>query len=222
MLKQENIKSNILGQSFYQHATVDVGLQILGCLLRHRTDEGVIAGKIVEVEVYLGPKDPASHAYIGLTKRTRIFWQGTGIAYIYFIYGMHLCFNVIAHTGKEVGGILVRALEPVEGIDLMEKKRHVKALTALTSGPGKLTQALAITLEDNGRDLTKGDLNLVSFSVPSAISVTTRIGISKAREMPLRFLEIGNPHVSRTKVKQFFTGNRSEVKRYLKKQIFTA
>jgi DNA-3-methyladenine glycosylase len=212
----------ILQHSFYQRPTADVAIEMLGCILKHDTPEGVISGKIVEVEAYLGPKDPASHASIGLTGRTKIFWQGTGIAYVYFIYGMHLCFNVIAHTGDQVGGVLVRALEPLEGVELMGKKRYTTTISNLTSGPGKVTQALAITLADNGRDLTKGHLSLVSFSVPSAIGVTPRIGISKAREMPLRFFELENPHVSKNRVKQSFAGSPADVRRFLGKEPFTA
>ena len=204
-----------LPRRFYERPTILVALDLLGCTLRHKTRAGIISGRIVEVEAYLGQSDPASHAFIGRTERTKIFWQGAGIAYIYFIYGMYLCFNVITRSAGDVGGVLVRALEPMEGTPLMQKNRGTEEITALTSGPGKLTRALAITLTDNGRDVTRGDLTVVPGSAPSRITVAGRVGISRAKEAPLRFYQSGSIYVSRAATRIRFAGNRAEAEAFL-------
>ena len=110
-----------LSRRFYERPALTVALDLLGCLLVHQTPAGTISGRIVEVEAYLGRDDPASHAFAGPKGRAQIFWRGAGVAYVYFIYGMHLCFNVTIRAGTEVGGVLVRALEPVSGVDLMQQ-----------------------------------------------------------------------------------------------------
>jgi DNA-3-methyladenine glycosylase len=207
----------VLSRIFYERPTALVALDLMGCLLCHLTPDGLTAGRIVEVEAYLGPGDPASHAARNPSGRARIFWQGAGKAYIYFIYGAHLCFNIITHDGKDVGGVLVRALEPEQGIDIMRRNRAIEDLHKLTSGPGKLTRALGITLVDNGRDITHGGLFITLYHPPSEVTVTSRIGISKAVEAPLRFYESRSPFVSRGKAQVFFTGSVIAAREFLRR-----
>ncbi|MCK4325847.1 DNA-3-methyladenine glycosylase [bacterium] len=188
----------ILRRSFYQRDTVTVARQLLGKLLAHHTSEGITSGKIVEVEAYLGENDPGSHASRGITPRNKIMFGKPGLAYVYFIYGSHFLFNVVTEPEGRAGAVLIRALEPVEGIRLTQKRRGFQSLRSLTNGPGKLTQALEITKEQNGSDLTKGNLKILNkgkekFDIVSS----TRIGIKKGSEANLRFYITGNRFVSK-------------------------
>jgi DNA-3-methyladenine glycosylase len=214
-MKTNSGGEKVLSRIFYERPTALVALDLMGCLLCHLTPDGLTAGRIVEVEAYLGPGDPASHAARNPSGRARIFWQGAGIAYIYFIYGAHLCSNVITHDGEDVGGVLVRALEPEDGIDIMRRNRGIEDLHKLTSGPGKLAQAMGITLSDNGRDVTSGELFIARSHPPREVTITSRIGISKAVEAPLRLFESRNPFVSRGKTQVFFTGSVSAAGKFL-------
>jgi DNA-3-methyladenine glycosylase len=186
----------ILPRSFYCRATVDVARDLLGKVLVH----GPTAGIIVETEAYLGGDDLASHSAAGITDRTRVIFGPPGHAYVYLSYGMHDCMNIVAEPAGKPGCVLVRALEPIEGLDAMRSRRP-KARTDrdLASGPGKLTRALGITRKHTGVDMTKGDLVVMSppAGPPFEIAVTPRIGITKCAELPLRFLIRGNKFVSR-------------------------
>jgi DNA-3-methyladenine glycosylase len=161
---------------------------------------GETAGRIVETEAYLGGDDLASHSARGITNRTRVIFGPPGHAYVYFIYGMYECLNIVAEPEGKAGCVLIRALEPVAGIEMMRKRRPTaKSVHDLASGPGKLTLAMAITRAQNGADLTRGSL-VVRQPVEEPefeIKVTPRIGISKCADLPLRFLIAGNPSVSR-------------------------
>jgi DNA-3-methyladenine glycosylase len=195
----------ILPQAFYSQDTVSVARALLGCYLVHLEGEQWTAGRIVETEAYL-TGDPASHAFRGKTKRAAVMFGPPGYAYVYLIYGLHTCLNVV--TGPEGQGeaVLFRALEPVQGVATMQSRRRTSRPTLLCSGPARLTQAFAITLALNGRPLFQGDYQLWSAgsfpSVPpledSSIIQTTRIGISKAVDLPLRFYVKNNPFVSRS------------------------
>jgi DNA-3-methyladenine glycosylase len=164
-----------------------------------------LAARIVEVEAYLGEKDPASHAAAGNTARTSVLFGPPGFAYVYFIYGTHYCLNVSCEREGKAGGVLFRALEPLLGIEEMAAARGVELqsprdLAKLTSGPGRLAQAFGITrTRDNGCDLTSAQSSLWigddGFR-SSKIIVTPRIGITKAAERPLRYLLEGNRFVS--------------------------
>jgi len=186
----------ILPRRFYERPTVEVARELLGKVLRHEETAGII----VETEAYLGGDDLASHSAAGITNRTRVIFGPGGHAYVYLSYGMHECMNIVAEGDGRPGCVLIRALEPIEGLDVM-RARRVKARTErdLASGPGKLTQALAITRRHSGADMTKGDLVVVS--PPKAprfdIEVTKRIGITKCADLPLRFFVAGNKFVSR-------------------------
>lgn len=176
-----------LPRSFYARPTVEVARDLLGHTLIH----GQTSGRIIEVEAYpgtyLGTGDLAAHSSRGITNRTRVIFGPPGHAYIYLIYGMYQCLNVVTEPDGTPGCVLIRALEPLTGLDVMRQRR---GRLDLASGPGKLTQALAITPALNTTDLTRGPLRIVA-STPSAtrpILVTPRIGIRHCADWPLRFL----------------------------------
>ncbi|MCP8322706.1 MAG: DNA-3-methyladenine glycosylase [Candidatus Methylarchaceae archaeon HK02M2] len=190
----------ILDRAFYEKETVTAAKDLLGKILVKRTSKGNIIGRIVEVEAYRGSDDPASHAYRGKTDRNYLMFGNGGHAYIYFIYGNHYCFNVTAKIGDDPGAVLVRALEPIEGINLMQMNRQVKDMKSLTDGPGKLTKAMNITMRHNGADLTKGEelflcepKEIENFTIVS----TKRIGIRSGIDKLWRFYIKDNMFVSR-------------------------
>lgn len=186
----------ILRRSFYERPTVEVARDLLGKVLVH----GPTAGIIVETEAYIGGDDLASHSARGITPRTRVIFGAPGHAYVYFIYGMYECLNIVAEPAGKAGCVLIRALEPVEGMDLMRKRRpQARKMEDLASGPGKLTLALGITRAQYGVDMTKGSLVVrESHGAAFRIDVTPRVGIRQCADLPLRFLIHGNRFVSRT------------------------
>ncbi|MCC7566036.1 MAG: DNA-3-methyladenine glycosylase [Methanomicrobiaceae archaeon] len=191
----------ILSPSFYRRDTVTVAKDLLGCFLVHAEDGRTAIGRIVEDEAYVRD-DPAAHSFRGKTKRNSAMFGPAGHAYIYRIYGLHTCVNVV--TGPEGMGeaVLIRALEPVFGIDLMQERRGTADPASLCSGPGKLAQALGITMDLNNTSLVDGPLQVWSQDSlpgyrPGEIVQTTRIGITKAADLPLRFYLKGNGFVSR-------------------------
>lgn len=184
-----------------------VGRRLLGKLLIRRPDaeeEEVAVGRIVEVEAYFGSGDPAAHAAAGKTDRNAVIFGPPGHAYVYFIYGMHYCLNVSCEPEGQAGCILIRALEPVSGLATMARRRKLAAsvnLRLLTSGPGRLCQAMAITrAAHNGIDLIGASSALMlaqdGFS-PARIDTTPRIGIRHAVDRPLRFTLQGNRFLSK-------------------------
>jgi len=186
----------ILPRSFYARHTVDVARDLLGKVLVH----GETAGRIVETEAYLGGDDLAAHSARGITNRTRVIFGAPGHAYVYFIYGMYECLNLVAEPDGIPGCVLIRALEPVAGIDLMRERRpKAHSVRGLASGPGRLTLAMGITRAQNGADVTRGDLVVrrPRRAPPVEIAVTPRIGITQCADLPLRFLIAGNSFVSR-------------------------
>ncbi|HEY4827519.1 MAG TPA: DNA-3-methyladenine glycosylase [Solirubrobacteraceae bacterium] len=181
--------------AFYKRPVLDVARDLIGCVVSHEGSAGVI----VETEAY-HDSEPASHAYVGLTERNRVLFGPPGRAYLYLSYGIHTCLNAVCETDGVGAAVLIRALEPVEGIELMRERRGLERLEDLCSGPGKLTQALAIGLDLNGSDLIRGPIVIASRprawrDVP--ISVDRRIGITKAAELPWRFTATGSRFVSR-------------------------
>jgi len=197
-----------LSRSFYDRDPRLVGPDLLGKILVRKQGRKLIIGRIVEVEAYLGADDPAAHASIGKTARNAVLFGPPGHAYVYFIYGNHYCLNVSCLPDGVPGGILFRAVEPIEGIQEMFKLRRVAEdsdLRRLTSGPGRLAAAFGITRErDNGKDLTDSlsDLHIADDgSDPPRVLITKRVGITKAADMPLRYIVAGNRFVSgRTKL----------------------
>lgn len=193
----------VLSRSFYERAPDIVAQALLGKVIVREWKGERLAGRIVEVEAYFGEKDPAAHAYIGRTARNAVLFGPPGVAYVYFIYGMYYCLNVSCEPDGLAGCILIRALEPVEGLATMAKLRKLPPSPKpqlLTSGPGRLCQALHITREThNGLDVTKlsSDLRIEDDGYePENIRVTPRIGIRQAAELPARFLIDKNKFVS--------------------------
>lgn len=187
----------MLPGSFFEDKKVEeLANALLGCELVHRTKEGTTAGIIVETESY-HETDEASHSYNGQSKRTAVMFGPPGHAYIYFTYGMHYCFNVVAE-GEGVGaGVLIRALEPTKGMEIMKKRRRQDDLHNLCNGPAKLVQAMGITKADYGKPLYKGNLYIAGSKIKDfKIVFGPRVGISKAQEKPWRFWVENNPFVS--------------------------
>jgi len=171
---------------------------LLGRILFSRTPDGLLAGRIVETEAYTGETDPASHAFRGRTARNGIMFGPAGHAYVYFSYGMHHCLNVTADRSGTPGAVLLRALEPLAGIDLMRARGDHGPEVRLLSGPGKIGRAFGLTLQDNGCDFTRGPLGIAAGTPPRAheIAVSRRVGISRAVELPYRFSVVGSRSVS--------------------------
>src|SRR5208337_2580672 len=201
-------RAPILSREFFNRDPVTVGRELLGKLLIRREGRRLLAGRIVEDEAYLGAHDPAAHAYSGLTPRNAVLFGPPGHAYVYFIYGNHYCLNVSCMPEGLGEGVLLRAMEPVFGLEAMALARGLELpasprttqLRLLSSGPGRMSEALSITrARDNGKDLTsrRSDLWFADDGYrPERIVATPRIGIKKAVEQPLRFVIAGNPFVS--------------------------
>ena len=201
-------QAKILSPDFYNRDPVTVGRELLGKLLIRREGRVLLAGRIVEDEAYLGAEDPAAHAYAGRTPRNAVLFGPPGHAYVYFIYGNHYCLNVSCMPEGNAGGVLLRAMEPVFGLEAMARARRLELTDAarpaqlrlISSGPGRMSQALGITrLRDNDKDLTApaSDLWFADDGYqPERIAATPRVGITKAVEQPLRFVIAGNPLVS--------------------------
>ena len=194
-------RGRILPASFYARETEIVAREMLGTVLECRTDDGIASGIVVETEAYLGEHDLACHAVVGRTARTAHLYGPPGIAYVYFIYGMYWCFNAVTREEGLPSAVLVRALEPLDGIELMYKRRpRTKHTADLTNGPGKLCAALGITGAMNGLSLRRKPI-VIREGEPVAegdIAVTARIGIAPARsaDWPLRWVVKHNRFVS--------------------------
>jgi DNA-3-methyladenine glycosylase len=189
-----------LDLGFYDRPVLEVARDLIGCTVVH----GETSGVIVEAEAY-HHSEPASHAYVGVTPRTATLFGPPGRAYVYRAYGIHACLNAVCEPEGVGAAVLIRALEPVSGIELMRERRGVARDEDLSSGPGKLTQALGITLEMNGTSLLGG--GAITFGPPPAdrpapeVLAGTRIGITKAAELPWRFCAAGSRHVSSPRVR---------------------
>ena len=174
----------ILSHSFYARDTVDVARDLLGKMLVRKIGNKTISGIITETEAYRYKDDPASHSFAGLTERNKAMFGPVGIAYVYFTYGMHYCINAVARDGNyKAGAVLIRALEPKEGLHFMIRQRKTNEISNLTNGPAKLTQALQITKKQYGEDLTKQSSLFVTDGIEiieSNIIKKPRVGIKKA------------------------------------------
>ena len=204
-------KFPILPRDFYLAPPDLVARRLLGKLLvrRYTVEAGLrtktlrLAGRIVEVEAYIGRDDPAAHTFAGKTARNEVLFGPPGFAYVYFIYGMHFCLNISCEPDGQPGGVLLRALEPVEGLETMARLRGLRSTAnprLLTSGPGRLCQALGIVREThNGIDVTSARSGLHVEDdgfTPGKIVASPRVGIRKAADRPLRFTIAGNRFVS--------------------------
>jgi DNA-3-methyladenine glycosylase len=189
-----------LQQLFYEQPTLELAKAMLGCLLVKETNQGISAGYIVETEAYKGPSDRAAHSFNNRrTARTEVMFHRSGLAYTYLMH-THCLFNVVSGGEEKPEAILIRALEPRYGIGIMKTRRGIEELKNLTNGPGKLTKALGINMEDYGCLLTDSPLYLAKGFCPENISVGTRIGIEntgEARDYPWRFWVTNNQYVSR-------------------------
>lgn len=175
-----------------------VAPQLLGMELRSHTGGVTTGGRIVEVEAYRGTEDPASHAFRGLTPRTAPMFEAGGTVYVYLSYGLHTCMNLVTGPAGQAQAVLIRALEPTQGQEAMMERRHTTQLRNLTNGPGKVGQALGLSLALSGSRLGT-ELELLPGPRPDPASIVAgpRIGIKQATELPWRFYIAGNPYVSK-------------------------
>ncbi len=188
-----------LAREFYDRDTEFVARELLGAILECRTAAGVAAGRIVETEAYLGEHDLACHAAAGRTERTAPLYGAPGIAYVYFIYGMYWCMNAVTRGEHQPSAVLIRALEPVAGIDLMRQRRaRARRPVDLTNGPGKLCLALGITGGHNWHPLQTPPLVIRrGDTVPDRdVVVSPRIGVTQCADWPLRWFVRDNPYIS--------------------------
>ncbi len=192
----------MLDRSFFRRHPAEVARDLLGKLLVRDLDGEHLVGRIVETEAYCS-EDPASHSYRGKTARNQAMFGEVGCAYVYFIHGLHYCVNATARLDTLAGGVLIRALEPVEGMATMQRLRGRERLLDLASGPAKLTQSMGIDMRLYGVDLTQyGPLYLTEPATHEDLSIlaTPRIGISKAVDVPWRFIVADNPFVSHARL----------------------
>jgi DNA-3-methyladenine glycosylase len=211
MRKEIYTKSRImkkrLNRKFYNRPTLKVAKELLGKYLVVEKDGNYVSGKIVETEAYIGPDDPASHAYRGMTPRNKVMFGDSGYAYVYLTYGMHHCLNFVTERKRFPAAVLIRALEPVEGVDLMKKRRKTDDLKNLTNGPAKLCQALGIDRALNGADLCSDIIYVedrglnrtvqARGTTPAEIISTSRIGIKEGKDKRWRFYIENNEFVSK-------------------------
>ena len=205
----------LLKSDFYDRDPRRVARDLLGKLLVRKTATGLLSGRIVETEAYLGKNDAASHSAVGRTARNAVLFGPPGYAYVYFIYGTHYCLNVSCLPDGVAGGVLFRAFEPVTGVEQMAEARGIElpkdpdqrklsVLKNISSGPGRMAEAMDITRErDNGKSFmsVKSDLRIVDDGYRvRRVTITPRIGIVKASKELLRYLIAGNPFVSGPKL----------------------
>ena len=193
--------AHVLPRSFYARPTLTVARELIGKVLVHRTPDGLASGMIVETEAYIGEDDAACHAASGPTRRNALLYGPPGMAYVYLNYGLHYLVNAVTEEAGHPAAVLIRALQPIQNVGLMTKRRGVVVDTGethrLCRGPGNLTRALAITLANNGMDLTAGSLRIEDRGLdPGKVSWGPRIGIRVATKHPWRCSVVGNRSVS--------------------------
>ncbi len=193
-----------LPEAFYARGALRVARDLLGCVLVRRLGGQILAGRIVETEAYVGPEDQACHARMGRTRRNAVMFGPPGHAYVYFIYGVHDMLNIVCAPAGRPEAVLLRALEPIEGIARMQRLRGVERPTALANGPGKLCRAFAITRRHNGADLRGPALWVArgKLELGERVARSARIGVEYAGKdaaRAWRFYVVDNPHVSRAR-----------------------
>ncbi len=210
-----------LPTSFFARDADLVARDLLGRVLVHETAHGRLAGRVVETEAYFGPPgrnpqlaqradmparlrarllregDPAAHSFVGVTERNRVMYGPPARAYVYLIYGVHECLNVTTGPSDEPQAVLLRALEPTEGVPEMARRRGRSSLRDLCSGPGKLCKALGVTRAQYGHDMTEPPLWFEAGEPAARVEATPRVGVVGAEDLPLRFVEKGSPFASR-------------------------
>jgi DNA-3-methyladenine glycosylase len=186
-----------LERDFYLQPTLNVAKGLIGKTFVFNRDGEILSGRIVETEAYIGENDPACHARFGKTKRNAIMYGIGGFTYVYFVYGMYNMLNFVTEKEGTPAAVLIRALEPLEGIDVMKKNRGCDDTLRLTSGPGKICHALGIDISDSGLDLTGDRAFVVDAGYHShKIVKTSRIGIKEGQELLWRFCEKDNRYLS--------------------------
>ncbi|MFW6438212.1 MAG: DNA-3-methyladenine glycosylase [Armatimonadota bacterium] len=189
-----------LPREFYLQPTREVARKLLGCLLLHRVDGELVGGRLVETEAYLAEDDPGCHAARGQTERNTPMFGPPGTVYVYLIYGMHLCVNIVTQREGTPEAVLLRAAEPLMGIEAMRERRSRHALKDLCSGPAKLAEAFGVTPGHNSGDVTSGELFVAAApDPPREVAVTTRIGLGEGsgEDLMLRYLVPESPWLSR-------------------------
>jgi DNA-3-methyladenine glycosylase len=190
----------MLPGGFFDRSVHDVARDLIGCTVAH----GETAGVIVETESYHAD-DEACHAYVGLTPRNEVLFGPPAHAYVYLSYGIHSLLNFVAEPEGDAAAVLIRALEPVAGIDVMRERRRVERVEELCSGPGKLTQALGVGLDLNGVSLTTGPIEVLERDMDLEVVTAPRVGITKAADLPWRFCAAGSRFVSRPRPRELVT-----------------
>jgi DNA-3-methyladenine glycosylase len=187
-----------IGRRFFERQTPRVARELVGRRLVRVIDGSRLSGTIVEAEAYRGSRDPASHAYRGRTRRTEVMFGPAGHAYVYFTMGAHYCLNITTEAEGTAGAVLLRAIEPLEGIEVMKKNRGLDDLRRLAAGPGNLTRALSIDGRLNGEDVVESEeLFLERERETREVGVSTRVGVSAGQAFRWRFYAVGNPFVSK-------------------------
>lgn len=203
MFNTENF--TILSRKFYSRPVLKVARDLLGKIIVKVESNKLLSGRIVEVEAYDGRIDQAAHSFNGMTERNEVMFREGGYFYVYFTYGVHHCCNVVTGIKNSGTAVLIRAIQPIDGIEIMAKRRfgkkklNEKEMFNLTSGPGKICQAFGFTRENSGTDLTGNKIFLIDQKKISSskTGISERIGITRSKELMWRFFEIGNPYLSR-------------------------
>ena len=188
-----------LPREFYLRDGLTVARELIGKKLVTNLRGEVTSGIIVETEAYMGKRDAAAHSYRGKTERTKIFFGAGGFVYVYLIYGMHLCTNVVANVENVPEAVLIRALEPTDGVELMKRRRGKQNLRELCSGPGKVSQALGVTKNFYGADLCGEEIFIETTDFQAEVAATKRINVDyagEAADYPWRFVAAGNKFLS--------------------------
>lgn len=188
------------GRSFYERRSPTVARELLGCQLVRVIDGGRLSGSVVETEAYRGQWDPASHAFRGRTERNAVMFGQAGHAYVYFTMGMHHCLNITTEQEGTAGAVLLRAIEPLEGLESMKRNRGPVDLHRIASGPGNLTEALGVDGALNGEDMVRSsELFVEQGKYLGEVGVSTRVGVTVGKTFEWRFYAKGNPFVSKGK-----------------------
>jgi len=192
-----NIKGKKLPRGFYLQPTLVVASELIGKTIVYHHPDGTMAADIVEAEAYIGEDDPACHAAVGRTDRNSVMYDKGGTSYIYFIYGMYHCFNIVTEKPGFPAAVLIRAVEPVVGEEIMAA-HSPRGCKILTNGPGKFCRAFGLTRDHNGRDLTGSEIYLIDRgNHRPMVKTSRRIGIKKGAEKPWRFYQADSRYVSR-------------------------
>ncbi len=196
---------DILPESFYLRPTLTVARELLGKFFVHRLGPAVVAGRIVETEAYHQDGDRSSHSFRGRTDRNEVMFRKGGVLYVYFTYGMHFCMNVVTEEEGVGAAALIRAIEPLDGLDIIRARRGKdKRLFDLTNGPAKCTQAFGINRRQNGASLRGPEVYILDAPqvVDADVCRSSRIGITSSKELEWRFCVMGAPFVSRNKIRK--------------------